>query len=175
MNQLIHFKSIYHCLLVSALVLTQWGTPIEVCAQTRYSKGLGRLLTSERERMRVDDARFNILAPQTVAEVKAQVQEAPPLLRIEGITNRPDRPIGQRTTIWINGRSYTETELPKGLTFVRNSAGEITGINSVLAKGKTEFAKIGDDIARPQTAEEARAIEMAEIAAKKATTETTKP
>lgn len=127
--------------------------------QTRYGTGLGRLLTSERERAKIDDLRFNVI--EQVKAAKEEIAEGPKLLHIDGISQRPDRPVGQRTSVWINGRVYAENELPAGLSFVRNSKGEITGLNSVVSKGKTEFAKIGDDITRPQTAAEALAIELA--------------
>ncbi len=133
--------------------------------QTRYGTGLGRLLTSERERTKIDDLRFNVV--EQVKAAKEEQEEGPKLLRIDGITQRPDRPAGQRTSVWINGNLYAENELPYGLTIARNAKGEVTGLNSVVSKGKTEFAKIGDDITRPQTAAEAKAIELAATQAKK--------
>lgn len=133
--------------------------------QTRYGTGLGRLLTSERERIKIDDLRFNVVAQ--VKAAKEETDEDPKLLHIDGITQRPDRPAGQRISVWINGRVYAESELPYGLTIVRSASGAVTGLNSVLSKGKTEFAKIGDDITRPQTAAEAQAIELAAAQPKK--------
>ncbi len=136
--------------------------------QTRYGTGLGSLLTSERERTKIDDVRFNVV--EQVKAAKAEQVESPKLvLRIDGITQRPDRPAGQRTSVWINGNLYAENELPYGLTIARNAKGEVTGLNSVVSKGKTEFAKIGDDITRPQTAAEAQAIELAATQPKKPT------
>jgi hypothetical protein len=133
--------------------------------QTRYGTGLGRLLTSERERTKIDDLRFKV-AEQVKAAKEAQ-EEAPKLLHINGITQRPDRPAGQRTSVWINGRVYAENELPYGLTIVRSASGEVTGLNSVVSKGNAEFAKIGDYITRPQAAAEAQAIELAAMQPKK--------
>ena len=133
--------------------------------QTRYGTGLGRLLTSERERTKIDDLRFYVV--EQVKAAKEEQEEGPKLLHIDGITQRPDRPAGQRTSVWINGNLYAEKELPYGLTIVRNANGEVTGLNSVVSKGKTEFAKIGDDITRPQTAAEAQAIELAATQPKK--------
>ena len=133
--------------------------------QTRYGTGLGRLLTSERERTKIDDLRFSEI--EQVKAAKEEQEEGPKLLHIDGITQRPDRPVGQRTSVWINGNLYAEKELPYGLTIVRNANGEVTGLNSVVSKGKTEFAKIGDDITRPQTAAEAQAIEFAAMQPKK--------
>ncbi len=133
--------------------------------QTRYGTGLGRLLTSERERTKIDDLRFNVV--EQVKAAKEEVDEGPKLLHLDGITQRPDRPVGQRTSVWINGRVYAENELPYGLTIVRNTQGEVAGMNSVVSKGKTEFAKIGDDITRPQTPAEAQAIELAAVPPKK--------
>lgn len=133
--------------------------------QTRYGTGLGRLLTSERERTKIDDLRFNVV--EQVKAAKEEIEEGPKLLRIDGISHRPDRPVGQRTSIWIDGRVYAENELPYGLSIVRNSKGEVIGLNSVVSKGKTEFAKIGDDITRPQTPAEAQAIELAATQPKK--------
>jgi hypothetical protein len=135
--------------------------------QTRYGTGLGRLLTSERERTKLDDLRFNVV--EQVKAAKAEQEEGPKLLHIDGITQRPDRPARQRTSVWINGNPYAEKELPYGLTIVRSASGEVTGLNSVVSKGKTEFAKIGDDITRPQTAAEAQAIELAAMQPKKPT------
>ncbi len=135
--------------------------------QTRYGIGLGRLLTSERERTRIDDLRFNV-AEQTKA-AKEEVDEGPKLLRIDGITQRPDRPVGQRTSVWINGKVYGESELPYGLSIVRNAKGDVTGLNSVVSKGKTEFAKIGDEITRPQTPAELQAMELSTAQPKKPT------
>ncbi len=133
--------------------------------QTRYGTGLGRLLTSERERTKIDDLRFNVV--EQVKAAKEEADEGPKLLHIDGITQRPDRPAGQRISVWINGNLYAENELPYGLTIARNAKGEVTGLNSVVSKGKTEFAKIGDDITRPQTAAEAQAIELAATQPKK--------
>jgi hypothetical protein len=133
--------------------------------QTRYGTGLGRLLTSERERAKIDDLRFNVV--EQAKAVKEEADEGPKLLHINGITQRPDRPAGQRVSVWINGRVYAENELPYGLTVVRDGRGEVTGLSSVVSKGKTEFAKIGDDITRPQTAAEAQAIELAAAQPKK--------
>lgn len=133
--------------------------PVKNLGQIRYSTGLGRLITSERERTKIDDLRFNVI--EQVKAAKEQVIEGPKLLRIEGVTQRPDRPLGERTSVWINGRVYSENELPAGLNIVRNSKGEVIGLNSVVSKGKTEFAKIGDSITRPQSAAEAQALELA--------------
>jgi hypothetical protein len=136
--------------------------------QNRYGMGLGRLLTSERERTKIDDLRFNVVEQAKAAKEEAvAIEEAPQLLHIDGITQRPDRPVGQRISVWINGRVYAEDALPYGLSVARNARGEVTGLNSVVSKGKTEFAKIGDDITRPQTAAEAQAIELAAIQSKK--------
>ncbi len=133
--------------------------------QNQYGAGLGKLLTTERERLKIDNLRFNNNTPEPV---KVQEKEALPAIvlppqrwLIEGVSHRPSRPAGQRTSIWIDGQVYTEEELPKGLSLVRNTQGEVIGLNSVVSKGKTEFAKIGDSITRPQTAEEAKAIEIA--------------
>ena len=136
--------------------------------QTRYGTGLGRLLTSERERTKIDDLRFSEIQQVKAAKEEQEEQtEGPKLLHIDGITQRPDRPAGQRTSVWINGNLYAEKELPYGLTIVRSASGEVIGLNSVMSKGKTEFAKIGDDITRPQTAAEAQAIELAATQPKK--------
>jgi hypothetical protein len=133
--------------------------------QNQYGAGLGKLLTTERERVKIDNLRFNNSTPEPVKvqeKEEAPVIVAPPQrLLIEGVSQRPSRPAGQRTSIWIDGQVYTEDELPKGLSIVRNSQGEVIGLNSVVSKGKIEFAKIGDSITRPQTAEEAKAIELA--------------
>jgi hypothetical protein len=137
----------------------------KVTGQNQYGIGLGKLLTTERERVKIDNLRFNIApAPVKVQakEVETPVYIEPPKpWRIEGISNRPSRPPGQRVSVWIEGQVYTEEELPKGLSIVRNSQGEVIGLNSIVSKSKVEFAKIGDSITRPQTAEEAKAIELA--------------
>jgi hypothetical protein len=136
-------------------------TTAQVTAPTRYGKGLGRLLTTEAERTKIDDARFNVAPPPK------PVQDAGPAqLQIEGISLRPEQPAGRRVTIWIDGSPHLESDLPKGLSLVRNSSGEITGIRSQVSKGKSEFAKIGDMISRPQTDEEAKAQELAAKRAK---------
>jgi hypothetical protein len=163
------------CLLASSrLAFAQ--TPAAAAPQTqaknigqnRYGTGLGRLLTSERERTKIDDLRFNVVEQaKAVKEEAAAIEEAPKLLHIDGITQRPDRPVGQRISVWINGRVYAEDELPYGLSVARNAKGEVMGLNSAVSKGKTEFAKIGDDITRPQTAAESQAIELAAIQSKK--------
>lgn len=163
------------CILISPIhtfAQTPATTSLQVQAknigQNRYGTGLGRLLTSERERTKIDDLRFNVVGQAKAAKEEAvAIEEAPQLLHIDGITLRPNRPEGQRISVWINGRVYAEDELPYGLTVARNAKGEVTGLNSVVSKGKTEFAKIGDDITRPQTAAEAQAIELATIQSKK--------
>ncbi|MDI9334854.1 MAG: hypothetical protein QM533_10810 [Cytophagales bacterium] len=136
-------------------------------AQVRYGLGLGRLLTTESERSRIDDNRFNVKAVALIeAKIKTAVEvEVPSVLRIEGLSHRPDRPAGQRISVWINGKPFAEASLPYGLSLVRNNKGEIIGMNSVVAKGKTEFAKIGDSLTRPQTLEEAKAERAAGQAA----------
>ena len=146
----------------------QPSAPIQAIntGQTRYGTGLGRLLTSERERSKIDDLRFKAVNPIVAAKVE-MADEGPQLLRIDGVSHRPDRPAGQRTSVWISGRVYAENELPYGLSIVRNAKGEVIGLNSVVSKGKTEFAKIGDDITRPQTAAEAKTIELAATQPKK--------
>jgi hypothetical protein len=126
---------------------------------TRYGTGLGRLLTTERERAKIDDIRFNVVA-QIKAEKKEAAEGGSKLLHIDGVSYRPDRPAGQRVSVWINGRVYVENALPQGISLVRNAQGEVIGLNSLVSKGKTEFAKIGDDITRPQTAAEAQALEL---------------
>jgi len=145
------------------------STQIKNAGQNRYGTGLGRLLTSERERAKIDDLRFNVV--EQVKAAKEEAEEGPKLLHIDGITQRPDRPVGQRVSVWINGKVYAENELPYGLTIVRNVKGEVTGLNSVVSKGKIEFAKIGDDIPRPQTVAEIQATERAVTQSKKPTAE----
>jgi hypothetical protein len=130
----------------------------------RYGQGLGRLLTTEAERAKMDDLRFNIAPPP-----KPKEETGPPQLQIDGISNRPDRPQGQRITIWLDGRAYLEQELPAGLKLVRSASGDITGLSSQIRKGKTEFAKIGDLITRPQTADEAKDEAQAKMQARKET------
>jgi hypothetical protein len=130
----------------------------------RYGTGLGRLLTTERERAKIDDIRFSVVA-QIKAEKKEATEGGSKLLHIDGVSYRPDRPAGQRISVWINGRVYVENALPQGISLVRNAQGEVIGLNSLVSKGKTEFAKIGDDITRPQTAAEAQAIELERAAA----------
>lgn len=169
MNTLLRF-GITCTLLLAAPVALVWAQTNDTVSsnslqskntgQNRYGSGLGRLLTSERERNKIDDLRFNVAEPAKAAKEEL-VDESPKLLSIEGVTYRPDRPAGQRINIWISGRVYAENELPYGLSIVRNAKGEVTGLNSVVSKGKVVFAKIGDDITRPQTAAEAQAIELA--------------
>jgi len=125
----------------------------------RYGTGLGRLLTSERERSKIDDVRFNV-----IEQTKA-VEEGPKLLHIDGISHRPDRPKKERVTVWINGRPYAESDLPYGLTLVRNTKDEVIGVHSAVSKNKVEFAKIGDDVTRPQTAAEAEAASLTAVRA----------
>jgi hypothetical protein len=134
--------------------------------QNQYGAGLGKLLTTERERVKIDNLRFNNTTPEPV---KVQDKEEAPIFvappkpwQIEGISHRPSRPLGQRTSIWIDGQVYTEDELPKGLSIVRNAQGEVIGLNSVVSKNRVEFAKIGDSITRPQTEDEAKVIELLE-------------
>jgi hypothetical protein len=149
----------YAKLGIVVLLASQWCCHASVSAQTRYGKDLGRLLTSPSERLRLDDIRFNTPALAVVAEKPKVEIEPPAVLSIGGISNRPDRPAGQRISVWINGRPFAESDLPPGLTLVRNASGEVIGMNSKIGNGKTEFAKIGDNITRPQTAEEAKAAE----------------
>ena len=131
----------------------------------RYNSGLGRLLTTEIERAKIDDLRFNVKPPEPPKIVQ---EVGPPQLQLDGISVRPDRPLGQRVTVWIDGRAYPENALPIGLSIVKNSSGEVMGINSKIGKGKTEFAKIGTLITRPQTADEAKALEQGAADASKA-------
>lgn len=119
-----------------------------------HGQGLGRLLTTEFERARLDEVRFNVKPPKPY--------EGPPQLLIEGITHRPGMPKGQDLTIWIDRRAYQERELPAGLKLVRDKNGEVKGMTSRQGNGKLEFAKIGDFISRPQTPEEAQALAQAE-------------
>ncbi len=123
-----------------------------------YGQGLGRLFTTEAERTRLDELRFNVAPPK--------VYEGPPQLEIQGITMRPGMPKGQEITVWIDRRAYLERELPDGLKLVRDKNGEVTGITSRQPGGKLAFAKIGDFISRPETKEEARALQQAELEAK---------
>lgn len=151
---------------VFLLLTTAWLAHAQTAEQKRYGSGLGKLLTTERERIKIDNLRFNI-APEAVkvVAVKAaepvKVAEAPKPWRIDGISNRPNRPLGQRISVWLDGQVYSESDLPQGLSIVRNAQGEVVGLNSIVSKGKVEFANIGDSINRPQTAEEAKAIELA--------------
>ena len=92
-------------------------------SQNRYGSGLGRLLTTENERNKIDDLRFNVAEPAKATKEEL-VDESPKLLSIEGVTYRPDRPAGQRINIWISGRVYSENELPYGLSIVRNAKGD---------------------------------------------------
>lgn len=125
-------------------------------SQTHYGKGLGRLLTTEAERAKIDDLRFYVAPPPK------PVQDAgPALLQIDGVTMRPDRPIGQKVTVWIDGRPYLENALPPGLKLLKNANGEVTGMSSKIGKNKTAFAQIGAPIPRPQTTEEAEAERQA--------------
>lgn len=158
---------------LSVMLMFSLYLPQPTSAQTRYGTGLGRLLTTEQERTRIDNRRFNVV--EAVKETKTYIETAPDLLLIEGLTYRPDRPEGQRVSIWINGQVYAENALPAGLRLVRNSKGEVIGLNSVVAKGKTEFAKIGDSITRPQTTSEAQAAQAAEQAQKQADKPVKKP
>ncbi len=150
-----------------AQVDTTRQQPLPTAGQVRYGTGLGRLLTSESERTKFDNARFNIVTEEVNAAQEKPVIRLPQKYHIDGITERPERPAGLRTNVWLDGNPYAEADLPQGLSFVRNQAGEVIGMNSIVSKGKVEFAKIGDDITRPQTAEEAQAIEAAALAAKK--------
>jgi hypothetical protein len=161
MNDAHHFTTPRAGLLAITVLLAQCGMCDGATAQTRYGKGLGRLLTSESERTRIDQMRFHTAAVVTAAPTKEKVEEAPVRLSIEGITNRPSRPAGQRINIWINGKPYAESDLPQGLSLVRSASGEVMGVNSLVGNGKTEFAKIGDSITRPQTPEEAKAANAA--------------
>lgn len=133
--------------------------------QNHYGAGLGKLLTTERERVKIDNLRFNIAPEPVKAQAKEEealaIVEPPKPWRIDGISSRPNRPQGQRISVWIDGQVYAEEALPQGLSLVRNAQGEVIGLNSVVSKGNVEFAKIGDSITRPQTAEEAKAIELA--------------
>ena len=157
MNTKVHLLALGLCAFGTFGALAQSGTTQTASpAQQHYGRGLGKLLTSEAERAKIDDLRFNIAPPPK------PIQEAgPPQLHIDGITQRPDRPAGQRVTVWIDGRAYLENALPQGLKLVRAANGEVTGITSQIGKGKTEFAKIGDVITRPQTADEAQAAAQA--------------
>ena len=150
-----HLASIFILLSMSASAFTQQApTP----PSERFSGGLGRLLTTEVERSKIDNLRFNVKPP----EAPKVVQEVgPPQLHLDGVSVRPDRPIGQRVTVWIDGRAYPENALPQGLSIVKNGSGEVAGMSSKVGKGKTEVAKIGTFITRPQTADEAKALEQA--------------
>jgi hypothetical protein len=150
------------------MAVTSVQPPQRNMGQTRYGTGLGKLLTTERERVKIDNLRFNNV-PDPTPKTTAQeiVIEVPMLWHIDGISHRPNRPPMQRTSVWINGRVYAEDELPHGLSMVRNETGLVIGLNSVVSKNKTEFAKIGEDITRPQTAAEAQAIDFAATLARK--------
>jgi hypothetical protein len=164
-----HFNTFHWLGVAATWVCLSLGLPSiaqpKNAGQNQYGAGLGKLLTTERERIKIDNLRFNNNTPEPF---KVQEKEEAPVYveppkpwHIEGISNRPSRPVGQRISVWIDGQVYTEDELPKGLSIVRNAQGEVIGLNSVVSKGKIEFAKIGDSITRPQTAEEAKAIELA--------------
>jgi hypothetical protein len=118
--------------------------------QKRHGQGLGRLLTTEAERTKIDDQRFYAATPP-----KPVQQLGPAMLQIDGVTVRPDRPIGQQVTVWIDGRAYLENALPPGLKLQKNTNQEVTGMTSKIGKNKTAFAQIGASIPRPQTPEEA--------------------
>lgn len=134
--------------------------PYAPAAQLHFGQGLGRLLTTEAERTAIDAQRFNT-APPPPPPPKPIAEVGPPQLYIDGVTMRPDRPIGQRVTVWIDGRAYLENALPRGLQLVKNANGEVTGMTSKTGKNKTEFAQIGNMISRPQTPEEAEAEKQA--------------
>jgi hypothetical protein len=127
-------------------------------AVKRYGQGLGRLLTTETERAKLDELRFNVAPPKTY--------DGPAQLEIQGLTERPGLPKGQSITIWIDRRPYFERDLPDGLKLVRDKNGTVTGITSRQPGGKLELAKIGDFISRPQTKEEAQALMDSEREAK---------
>ncbi len=133
-------------------------------APPRYGVGLGHLITTEAERKKMDDARFHILPPVVIKEATPTHQT----WHLDGVTSRPDQPLGQRVTLWIDGRPYRELELPKGLSLVRDARGKVMGVKSITGKNKIEFAKIGDSITRPETEQEARARQLAEEAQKDA-------
>ena len=156
------------------VLLTAGLAYAQSASSNQYGVGLGKLLTTERERVKIDHLRFNKAPEPSKKAVKEVVKEvvkketpimveAPKPWRIDGISNRPNRPLGQRISVWIEGQVYPEDALPQGLSVVRNAAGEVIGLNSVVGKGTTEFAKIGDSITRPQTAEEAKAIEKSAV------------
>lgn len=149
---LLSLFSLFNLCITSAWAQTAAIAPSAKPVQQHYGQGLGRLLTTEAERAKIDDLRFNIAPPPP----KQREEVGPPQLQIDGISQRPDRPPGQRVTVWIDGRAYPENALPQGLKLVRAANGEVTGITSQTGKNKTEFAKIGDVITRPQTADEAK-------------------
>ena len=125
-----------------------------------YGQGLGRLLTTESERARFDEIRFSIAPTPKAAATAEDVISEPSMLHIQGLTQRPDMPIGKRYTIWIDGKPYQENELPFGLRLKRDKDGSVLGIESKVDKDKTEFAHIGDTITRPQSPEEAKALKQ---------------
>lgn len=137
--------------------------PNQPASQQRYGQGLGRLLTTEQERTKLDDIRFNVAPPS--APIKA---EPPAQWHIDGITNRPDRPEGQRITVWIDGKAHLENALPYGLKLVKDTNGQVKGVESKVSQNKTEFAHIGDAISRPQTPDEAKQERETALAAKAA-------
>jgi hypothetical protein len=117
-----------------------------------YGQGLGRLLTTESERARLDEFRFNPFSASGNADT------LPPQMHIEGMTVRAEQPIGSRITIWIDGRPYLERDLPQGLKLRKSKNGEVLGVESRVKADEIEFARIGDKITRPQTAQEAKAL-----------------
>jgi hypothetical protein len=141
--------------------------PYAPASQLHFGQGLGRLLTTESERTALDAQRFNTAPPPPPKRI---VEAGPPQLHINGVTMRPDRPPGQRVTVWIDGHAYLENALPPGLQLVKNTRGEVTGMTSKTGKNKTEFAPIGNMISRPQTPEEAEAEKQAAQEALKAAT-----
>jgi hypothetical protein len=153
-----HLSHLSQWLTLLAWLLLSAATTAAAQTSKSYGQGLGRLITTEFERAKLDEARFNVAPPK--------IYEGPPQLEIQGISQRPGRPKGQDITIWIDRRAYAERELPTGLKLVRDKNGEITGMTSRQPSGKLEFAKIGDFISRPQTKEEASAQAQAELEAK---------
>lgn len=148
-------------LLLSSLAwsfygMTAWGAldagqgaiapKLKAPSEKLASLQLGRLLTTAQQRDQIDRLR----KPQMSSSAStATTAVEPQMWQINGVMQRPNRP----AVVWIDGKSYEEKNLPKGLTLVRNRQGDIIAVRAAASGGSARISKIGEELTSVQANE----------------------
>ena len=113
-------------ILLLSFLFTQWGLCQTALAQPPAQQ-LGRLITTNADRQRLDDMRLEFLARNNqsdfnadgavLSDILAPSEDAPQSnypdrYQVSGFVNRPQR----EPIVWLNGRALSVSELPDNVT-----------------------------------------------------------